>query len=153
MPVTVNPVILWRKEIENKPGTLAVALEPLAMAGADLQVIMGYRFPGRPDAAALELFPVKGKKAVAAAQAAGLSESTIPTLLVEGDNKPGLGYAIAKMLAEARQVLERIGPLQEIGMRLSRIEAYAKESRLAVLADGRTLPVSRAGYERLAQLL
>ena len=101
MPVTVKPVILWRKEIENKPGTLAVALEPLAMAGADLQVIMGYRFPGRPDAAALELFPVKGKKAVAAAQAAGLSESTIPTLLVEGDNKPGLGYAIATSIAGA----------------------------------------------------
>ncbi len=101
MPVTVKPVTLWRKEIENKPGTLAVALEPLAMAGADLQVIMGYRFPGRPDAAALELFPVKGKKAVAAARAAGLSESTIPTLLVEGDNKPGLGYAIATSIAGA----------------------------------------------------
>lgn len=101
MPVTVKPVTLWRKEIENKPGTLAVSLEPLAMAGADLQVVMGYRFPGRPDAAALELFPVKGKKAVAAAQAAGLSESTIPTLLVEGDNKPGLGYAIATSIAGA----------------------------------------------------
>jgi hypothetical protein len=101
MPVTVKPVTLWRKEIENKPGTLAVSLEPLAVAGADLQVVMGYRFPGRPEAAALELFPVKGKKAIAAAQAAGLSESTIPTLLVEGDNKPGLGYAIATSIAGA----------------------------------------------------
>lgn len=101
MPVTVKPVTLWRKEIENKPGTLAVALEPLAMAGADLQVIMGYRLPGRPETAALELFPVKGKKAIAAAQAAGLSASTIPTLLVEGDNKAGLGYTIATSLAGA----------------------------------------------------
>ncbi|HSB16641.1 MAG TPA: hypothetical protein VLE22_19475 [Bryobacteraceae bacterium] len=101
MPVTVKPVTLWRKEIENKPGTLAVALEPLAMAGADLQVIMGYRFPGRSDAAALELFPVKGKKATAAAQAGGLSASTIPTLLVQGDNKAGLGYTIATSIAGA----------------------------------------------------
>ena len=101
MPVTVKPVTLWRKEIENKPGTLAATLEPLAMAGADLQVIMGYRFPGKPDAAAVELFPVKGKKVIAAAQAAGLEISTIPTLLVEGDNKPGLGYAVATSLAGA----------------------------------------------------
>jgi len=31
--------------------------------------------------------------------------------------------AAAQLLAEARQVLERVGPLQEIGMRLSRIES------------------------------
>lgn len=101
MPVTVKQITLWRKEIENKPGTLASTLEPLAMAGADLQVLMGYRFPGKPEAAALELFPVKGKKVTAAAQAAGLAVSAIPTLLVEGDNKPGLGHAVAASLAGA----------------------------------------------------
>ena len=31
--------------------------------------------------------------------------------------------AATQLLSEARQVLERVGPLQEIGMRLSRIEA------------------------------
>ena len=38
---------------------------------------------------------------MAAAQQAGLSASSIPTLLVEGDNRPGLGYAIAQALADA----------------------------------------------------
>ncbi|MGH2669630.1 MAG: HepT-like ribonuclease domain-containing protein, partial [bacterium] len=33
--------------------------------------------------------------------AAGLAASEIPCLLVEGDNRPGLGYAIAARLAEA----------------------------------------------------
>ena len=37
--------------------------------------------------------------------------------------------------------------------RLSRVELYAKDSRVAILADGRKLPVSRAGYQRLQQLL
>ena len=31
----------------------------------------------------------------------GLSAAAIPTLLVEGDNKPGLGYAIAESVAVA----------------------------------------------------
>jgi two-component system LytT family response regulator len=37
--------------------------------------------------------------------------------------------------------------------RLSRVELYAKDSRVAILADGTRLPVSRAGYQRLQQLL
>jgi two-component system LytT family response regulator len=37
--------------------------------------------------------------------------------------------------------------------RLSRVEVYAKDSRLAILQDGTKLPVSRSGYQRLQQLL
>ncbi len=37
--------------------------------------------------------------------------------------------------------------------RIARIEPYAKDSRVAVLADGTRLPVSRAGYQRLRELL
>jgi two-component system LytT family response regulator len=37
--------------------------------------------------------------------------------------------------------------------RLARVELYAKDSRLAILADGTKLPVSRPGYQRLQQLL
>lgn len=37
--------------------------------------------------------------------------------------------------------------------RVTRIEPYAKDSRLAILADGTQLPVSRAGYARLKTLL
>jgi two-component system LytT family response regulator len=37
--------------------------------------------------------------------------------------------------------------------RVAKIEPYAKDSRVAVLADGTQLPVSRAGYERLRALL
>ncbi len=37
--------------------------------------------------------------------------------------------------------------------RLARLELYAKDSRVAVLQQGRELPVSRAGYARLKELL
>jgi two-component system LytT family response regulator len=37
--------------------------------------------------------------------------------------------------------------------RIARVELYAKDSRVAILRDGRRLPVSRAGYTRLAKLL
>ncbi|MGA2183259.1 MAG: protein kinase [Bryobacteraceae bacterium] len=37
--------------------------------------------------------------------------------------------------------------------RVTRIEPYSKDSRLAILADGTKVPVSRAGYERLKVLL
>ena len=37
--------------------------------------------------------------------------------------------------------------------RVARIEPYGKESRLAILADGTRLPISRAGYSRLKSLL
>lgn len=37
--------------------------------------------------------------------------------------------------------------------RLSKIELYAKDSRIAILSDGAKLPVSRSGYARLRELL
>jgi hypothetical protein len=58
MAVTVKKAVLWRKEIDNRPGMLANTLEPLSEVGADLQVVMGYRYPGGKDMAAIELHPV-----------------------------------------------------------------------------------------------
>ena len=37
--------------------------------------------------------------------------------------------------------------------RIAKVELYAKDSRMAILRDGTRLPVSRAGYTRLSQLL
>ncbi len=70
MPVTVKTMSLWRKEVENQVGTLAQTLEPLTKAGANLRVLMGYRYPGNDTRAAIELYPVTGKKTTAAASGA-----------------------------------------------------------------------------------
>ncbi|MBI4455075.1 MAG: hypothetical protein HY644_04160 [Acidobacteria bacterium] len=101
MAVSVKKMTLWRREVENKVGVLADVLEPFAKVGVNLQVVMGYCYPGDSAKAAVEVYPVSGKKSVVAAQRAGLSASSIPSLLVEGDNKPGLGHAIAKAIADS----------------------------------------------------
>ena len=101
MAVTVKKAMLWRSEVDNQAGALARTLEPLAGAGADLQVVMGYRYPGNETKATIELYPVSGKKSAAAAQSAGLAASPLPALLVQGDNKAGLGHTIAKAMGDA----------------------------------------------------
>jgi len=101
MPVKVKKITLWRKELENRAGTLSAALEPLAKAGADLQVVMGYCYPGDRARAAVELFPVASKKTISAAQGAGLASAGIPAVHVAGDNRAGLGHAITSALANA----------------------------------------------------
>jgi hypothetical protein len=101
METTVRSIVLWRKEIENQPGAMASTLELFASADADLQIVMGYRYPGNQAKAAVELSPIAGKKLVTAAQTTGFKASGVPALVVEGDNKPGLGHAIAEAIANA----------------------------------------------------
>jgi hypothetical protein len=99
MAVNVRKILLWRREAPDAPGVGAATLEPFARSGADLKVVMGYRIhDGR---AAVEVWPVSGKKTVAAAQGAGLAATSIPALLVEGDDRPGVGHAFAKAVADA----------------------------------------------------
>jgi len=100
MAVTVKRITLWRKEVPHQVGVLAGLLEPLAQAGANLRVVMGYAF-GQSGQAAVEVFPISGKKAVAAATAAGLSASPIACLLVEGDDRAGLGADMARAIGDA----------------------------------------------------
>lgn len=127
MAVTVKSVKLWRKEVDNKPGELARTLGPLVTEGADFQVLMGYRFPGNESKAAIELYPVTGKKATSAAQAAGLSAAEIPCLLVEGDNRPGTAQAIAKAIADAGINMSFV-VAQAVGRRYSGVFGFETEA-------------------------
>ena len=101
MALTVKRITLWRADVENQPGVLARTLEPIAQADADLRLVMGYRFPQTPAHSVIELYPVTGRGVTTAAAGAGLAASDIPCLLVEGDNRPGLGAVIARALADA----------------------------------------------------
>ena len=100
MALTVKKVTLWQAHVPHKPGALAGVLAPLAKAGADLQVVMGYH-TGDPEKAVVELALVSGKKVTAAAEKAGMKAASMPTLLVQGDNRPGLGAAVAEAIADA----------------------------------------------------
>ena len=127
MPVTVKDISLWRKEVDNQVGTLAHTLGPVTKAGANLHVLMGYRYPGEGTRAAIELYPIAGKKVTAAASEAGLSASSIPTLLVEGDDKPGLGLAIAQAMAGAG-INMTFFVAQAIGRRFSAVLGFDTEA-------------------------
>jgi len=102
MAVTVKKAVLWRRDLENRPGTLADALKPLADAKINLQVVMGYRLPTEHNKSVLELYPVSGGKAETAAKQAGLAPASgIHCLVVEGDDSVGLGHKMASALAQA----------------------------------------------------
>ncbi len=126
MATTIKKVVLWRTEVENKPGALAAALQPLAISGADLQAVMGYRLPGDHTKAVIEIYPVSGKKRIAMAQSVGLNASGIPTLLVEGDNKAGLGHSVAQALAGAGINLEFL-VAQVIGRKYSAVMGFESD--------------------------
>jgi len=49
-------------------------------------------------------------------------KGTLEPLETLDQNVRAFHAAAAQLLQEARQVMERVGPLQDIGMRLSRIE-------------------------------
>jgi hypothetical protein len=131
MAVTIKRVTLWRSEVENKPGMLAQTLKPLADAGSSLQVVMGYRIPGEPTRAAIELSPVSGKKSEAAAKAGGLDRSSIPTLLAIGDDRPGLGSEIAEAIADAGINVTFL-VVQVIGRRYSAVYGFETEEEARI---------------------
>jgi len=123
--ISVRKIHLWRREAVDAPGTGAETLEPFAKGGASLKLVMGYRIhDGR---AAVEVWPVAGKKVVAAARAAGLAEASIPALLVEGDDRPGLGHAFARAVADAGINLSFL-MAQVVGRKYSAIFGFGTEA-------------------------
>jgi hypothetical protein len=127
MPVQVKRITLWRKELENRAGSLASTLQPVAKAGTDLEIVMGYCYPGDRTKAAVELYPVANKKAMAAAQSAGLTASTVPAVLVQGDNRPGMGHAITKAVADAGINLDFL-VAQVIGRKFSAVAGFENDA-------------------------
>ena len=87
---------------------------------------MGYRLPGNEAKAAIEIYPLAGKKVTAAATETGLAASGISTLLVEGDNKPGMAHKIAQAIAEAGVDLSFF-VAQAIGRKYSAVFGFANE--------------------------
>jgi hypothetical protein len=100
MAITVKKTFLWKKELDNHPGAIAEALEPFAESGADLQLVMVYRFPDAHKGA-IEVHAISRRKFISTADCAGLTPSAVPVLLVEGDNRQGLGYALTKAIGDA----------------------------------------------------
>lgn len=140
MAVRVKKVTVWKREIPHRAGELAAVLQPLAEAGANLQVVMGYAEGSR---GFVELCPVSGKKLTEAAKRVGLEASSKPTLLVEGDNRPGLGYQIARTIAD-RGVSISFLVAQVVGKKYSAVFGFHSEQDARTAAGA----ITKAGATR-----
>jgi len=134
MAVSIRKVTLWRTQVAHRPGALADLLEPLALAGADLQIVMGYRIPNRKERAVIEVAPVGTRKAARAAAGAGLAPGGSPTLLVLGDNRPGLANRIARALADSGVNIAFL-VAQVVGRRYSAVFGFESEADLDKAVD------------------
>jgi hypothetical protein len=132
--VSIRKLTLWRTEVEHRPGALSELLEPLSAAGADLQIVMGYRIPGQKTRAVVEVAPVGTRKLARAAEIGGLAPGGAPTLLVVGDNRPGLANRIARALAESGVNIAFL-VAQVVGRRYSAVFGFENEADLDKAAD------------------
>ncbi len=102
MKLKITRSEMWKATIDDRPGGAAAVLDPVAQAGANLEFAFARRAAEMPGKGLLFVLPVKGKKVVAAAQAAGLGVAAdMHMLRIEGGDKPGTTAAIARALADA----------------------------------------------------
>ena len=93
---------VWIATIEDRAGSVAGTLELLAQAKVNLDSVFARRMPEMPGKGMLIVGPIKGKKAEAAALAAGVAKTGVMHgLRVEGGDKPGLGAKITRALGDA----------------------------------------------------
>ncbi len=101
MALKATKAEVWAATIEDRAGGAADKLEALAKAGASLEMLLARRTE-QPGQGVMFVTPVKGAKAVKAAQAAGFGKpENIHSVRVEGSDKPGLGSKIARALGDA----------------------------------------------------
>ncbi len=132
MAVSVKRATLWRTETDNNPGTLAQVLAPFADNKTNLNIVMGYAYADKRRAA-IEVFPITTGRSQRAARAAGLQKSDFPCVVISGDDRPGLGHAVAAALSDAGINLN-FCVAQTLGKRYTGIFSFeaASEADLAV---------------------
>jgi hypothetical protein len=102
MAIKVTKTEIWAAEIQDQPGGLATVLGSLAAAGANLEFVIARRNPLKPGTGAAFVTPLRGKRVKEAARGAGFAEvSKVPTLRVEGNDRPGIGHQITRAVGDA----------------------------------------------------
>jgi len=98
----VNRVDFWTASVDDRAGGVADKLAPLSAAGANFEFVFARRTPEQPGKGLLVVAPLKGARAIRAAQAAGFSKSdSLTGVRVEGNDKPGLTAKVAQSLGAA----------------------------------------------------
>ena len=102
MPLKATKAQVWAVNIDDRAGGVADKLEPLATAGANLEMVLARRTPEANGKGMLFVTPVKGTKVIRAAKQAGMgSPQSIYSVRIEGADQRGLGARIARALGDA----------------------------------------------------
>jgi len=102
MALKVTRAEVWMATIDDRAGGASDKLAPLAKAGAKLEFVFARRTPEQPGRGMVIAYPVKGKKVIEAASAAGFAKpADMHSVRVEGGDKPGMGALMTRALAAA----------------------------------------------------
>ena len=102
MTLKVTKTDVWMAKIQDQPGGLAKVMKTIAGAGANLECVIARRQPGQSGAGVVFVTPLKGRRPLATATAAGFKATQrIATLKVEGGDRPGLGAQLAQAVGAA----------------------------------------------------
>ncbi len=102
MDLDARRVDVWAATIDDRPGGLAEKLAPLAGAGANLEFVISRRMPDKPGKGVVFVTPLHGYGQATAAERAGFAiTGHSHSVRVEGDNRPGIGAEVTKILSEA----------------------------------------------------
>lgn len=139
MRLTIHKVQVWSAEVPDRPGAAAAKLEVLARAGIDLEFIFTRPHPPVSDLGVLFVAPIDGPEQTEAARAVGLAPATdVAMLVVEGDNRVGIGYELMSQLAVAGVNLRGLS-ISSLGNRFAAYLAFdnadAANQALRVLAS------------------
>ena len=100
MAVKISKVEVWGGDVQDRAGGLAAILESLANSGATIECCIARRLTDQLGGGTVYVSPVRGKKAQAAARAAGLQPvSDVVTLRLEGTDKRGGGAKLTRAVA------------------------------------------------------
>jgi hypothetical protein len=103
MSLTVERVDVWAASIKDQPGSLSHILAGLCEAGADLDFIVARRTEEKSDRGVVFVTPLRGDREIAAAAELGFNvTSSLHSVCIEGDNKPGIAAALTEKLAKAK---------------------------------------------------
>lgn len=117
MLLNVSRVDTWIAAVEDRSGALAEKLEGLAVAGADLEMIIARRTPDRPGHGVIFLTPLVGSRQIDAAAKLGFERSrTMQVIRVGGPDEPGAAFLITRALAAEGINLRGLSAAREGGM-------------------------------------
>jgi hypothetical protein len=102
MELIVERTNVWAASIRDECGGLAHLLTGLREAGADLDFIIARRRAEKPGTGVVFVTPLRGDREIAAAAELGFNVTTsIKSVRIEGENKPGLAAELTEKLAAA----------------------------------------------------